>query len=161
MARKKFWERFDDYMSAATFAEAGEAEAARSFIRPRRTILLVLTPGGDDARSAAYARSVAARVGAGVELLYVPSGEKQRRFLSSFKSELESEDIPFRMVTTTGCLKKRILEHTSRRSDIDFVVVESSEKLDIQCEEETKSLKDFIAALRIPLVVVSEAQGMA
>ena len=119
-------------MSAATFAEAGEAETAREFIRPRRTILLALAPGEDDTRSAAYAHSVAARVGAEVET-----------------------------VTTTGCLKKKILEHTSRRSDIDFVVVESSDELDIQCEEETKSLKDFIAALRIPLVVVSEAQGMA
>ena len=161
MGGKKFWERFDDYMSAATFAEAGEVEAARSCIRPRRTILLVLAPGGDDARSAAYARSVAARVGAGIEILHLPAGETQSQFLDAFKGELKSDDIPCRTVTTTGCLKKKILEHTSRRSDIDFVVVESSEELDIQCEEETRSLKDFIASLRIPLVVVSETQGMA
>jgi hypothetical protein len=161
VAGKKFWEKFEDYMSAATFAEAGEAGAARSFIRPRRTILLVLTPGGDDARSAAYARSVASRVGAGVEILYLPAGEEQRKFIAAFKRELESAEIPCLTVTATGCLRQKILEHTARRSDIDFVVVESSEELDIQCERETKSLKDFISSLRIPLVVVSETQGMA
>ena len=79
----------------------------------------------------------------------------------AFKDNLKSEGIPCRTVSTTGCLRKKILEHTSRRSDIDFVVVESSEELDIQCEEETRSLKDFIASLRIPLVVISETQGMA
>ena len=99
--------------------------------------------------------------GSGIEILHTPAGETRRQFLDAFKGELESDDIPCRTVTTTGCLKKKILDHTSRRSDIDFVVVESSEELDIQCEEETRSLKDFIASLRIPLVVVSETPGMA
>ena len=161
MSHKKFWEKVEDYMSAAAFAEAGEAETARSFIRPERAVLLALTARGADVRSAEYARGVCKRIGAGLEILLLPGGESQKRFLRDFKRELEGDGIAWRLEPTTGCLKKRILEHTDRRSDIHFVVIESSEELDIECDEEGGAVKRFFARLRCPLVVVSEAQETA
>jgi len=148
-------------MSAAAFAEAGEAETARSFIWPRRTVLLALTPNGADVNSAEYARGVCKRIGAGLEILLVPGGEGQSRFLRDFKGQLKEDGIPWRIESTTGCLKKRILEYTDRRSDIHFVVIESSDELDMECDEERGAVKKFFARLRCPLVVVSEAQGTA
>ena len=148
-------------MSAAAFAEAGEVETARGFIRPERTVLLALTPKGADVRSAEYARGVCKRVDAGLEILLVPGGDRQERFLGEFKKKLDSDGIHWSIKKTTGCLKKRILEHTDRRSDIHFAVIESSEELDIECDDERGAVKKFFARLRCPLVVVSEAQGTA
>jgi len=161
VSHKKFWEKVEDYMSASAFAEAGEAETARSLIRSERTVLLALTPRGVDVRSAEYARGVCKRIDAALEIILVPGGEGQSRFLRDFKRELKKDGIPWRLESTTGCLKKRILEHTDRRSDIHFVVIESSEELDIECDEESGAVKRFFARLRCPLVVVSEAQGTA
>ena len=148
-------------MSAAAFAEAGEVETARSFIWPRRTVLLALTPRGDEVRSAEYARGVCKRIGAGLEILLLAGGESQNRFLRDFKRQLDGDHVPWRIESTAGCLKKRILEHTDRRRDIHFVVIESSEELDIQCDGESGAVKKFFSRLRCPLVVVSEAQGTA
>jgi hypothetical protein len=161
MAHGKFWKKLDDYMSAAAFAEAGEVEMARSFVWPRRTVLLALTPRNADMRSAQYARGVCKRISAGLEIVLVPGGENQRRFLHDFKRELDEDGISWRIESTKGCLKKRILEHTDRRSDIHFVVIESPEELDIDCGEGDGIIKKFIDKLRCPLVVVSEAQGSA
>lgn len=161
VSQKKFWEKLEDYMSASTFAEAGEAETARRFLRPERTVLLALTPRGADARSAEYARGVCKRVGAALEILLVPGGERQAEFLRDFKRELDEDGTPWRIKATTGCLKKKILEHTDRRSDIHFVVIESSEELDIECEDERGAVRRFFKRLKCPLVVVSEARGIA
>jgi hypothetical protein len=161
VSHKKFWEKVEDYMSAAAFAEAGEAETARSFIWPRRTVLLALTPNGADVNSAEYARGVCKRIGAGLEILLWSGGVSQNRFLRRFKGELDGDHTPWRIEAATGCLKKRILEHTDNRSDIHFVVIESSEELDVECGEESGAVKRFFARLRCPLVVVSEAQGTA
>jgi len=161
VSHKKFWEKVEDYMSAAAFAEAGEAETARSFIWPKRTVLLALTPRGADVRSAKYARSVCKRIDAGLEILVWPGKESQHHFLRELKRQLNEDHIPWRIESTTGCIKKKILERTDRRSDIHFAVIESSDELDIECEEEDGAVKRFFARLRCPLVVVSEAQGTA
>ena len=157
MSRKKFWERVEDYMSAAAFAEAGEAETARSLVRPARTVLLAVTPHGADVRSAEYARGVCKRIEAGLEIILVPGGESQSRFLRDFKRELNNDGVPWRIETTTGCLKKRILEYTDGRRDIHFVVIESSDELDIECDDESGTVKRFLKRLKCPLVVVSES----
>jgi hypothetical protein len=148
-------------MSAAAFAEAGEAETARSLVRPARTVLLAVTPRGADVRSAEYARGVCKRIEAGLEIILVPGGESQSRFLRDFKRDLNKDGIPWRIEPTTGCLKKRILEYTDGRRDIHFVVIESSEELDIECDEERGAVRKFIALLKCPLVVVSEAEATA
>ncbi len=162
MVGKKIWKRFGDYMSAGAFAEAGESETARNMIRRPRTVLLVLTPKGADAHAAGYARSVCSRIGADMEILLLPGNEKQLSFLKGFEEQLASEGIGLQVVTASGCIKRRILEHTARRSDIQFVVIESPEELDIQCGEEPAGrVNSFFARLSCPLVVVSEARGGA
>jgi hypothetical protein len=161
VSRKKFWEKVEDYMSAAAFAEAGEVETARSLVQPDRTVLLAVTPRGADMRSAEYARGVCKRIEAGLEIILVPGGENQSSFLREFQKQLNEDDIPWRIVSTTGCLKKRILEHTDGRRDIHFVVIESSEELDIECDDERGAVRRFIELLKCPLVVVSEAEATA
>ena len=148
-------------MSAAAFAEAGETETARSFVRPERTVLLTLTPRGADVRSAQYARGVCKRIGAGLEILFWSGGESQQKFLQEFKRQLSGDGISCHVESATGCLKKKVLEYTGRRGDIQFVVIESSEELDIECDDESGTVAKFFDLLRCPLVVVSDAPGTA
>ena len=130
----------------------------RCALRP--TVLLALAPGDDGARSAQYARGVCKRIGAGLEILVWPGEEGRESFLRDFTGQLSGDDIPWRTEKVSGCLKERILEG-SRRSDIRFVVVDSTRELGAGCDKESAALRNFFVRLSCPLVVVSEAQGMA
>jgi hypothetical protein len=151
---KKWLKTFNDTMAAAAFAEMGEFETARETLRENRTILLALTGEQADVKAFRYAMNSCKRLGAGLEILCSPDYETRR--IKQFRSELKKEKIDHRLLNGSGCLKNEVLHYSSRNKDILFVVIESSEGLNLNCKKAHAVLSKSWKNLKCPLVVVSD-----
>ena len=140
------------------YAEAGEPDKAREFIKGRKTVLLALTDRAFDKGALRYALNISKRIGAHLEILYVTESGKQRVGFDDFISEVEKEGFVFSLVMEKGCVKKAILGYTRKRREIQFVVVGSITELDTECRAE-KTLVNAWEKLNCPLVVVSKGQA--
>ena len=147
--------RLEDIFAATAFAERGEFETAAQ-IEARRNVLLVTRGLESDRASFRYALSVSKRMDAGLEVLYMAPDHETRALLKEFEGEARHEGVEFKTSRATGCIKKEVLSHTDRRSDIRLVVIESSGDLDSDCGEK-ELLKTWKKRLGCPLVVVSDA----
>jgi hypothetical protein len=151
---KKWLKQFEDDMASAVFAEAGEFETARQIMKKDRKILLAVTDEKRDVNAFKYALNMCKRIGAALEILF--SFGPDREDFESFISELKNEGIEHTLVEVKRCLKEEILNYTEKRRDILFVVVESSDGLDINCEDDRKKISTLWQHLKCPLVVVSD-----
>jgi hypothetical protein len=154
----RFRKKMEDLLSAATFAEAGEFETARELARGSKKVLLVLTGNNTDSKSFTYAMSVARRIEAGLEILYFSNRKPGDDLLAYFRNLLEQNGIEFDLKRVSGCMKAKILEYTTKRSDIQFIVAESIEVLNDDCQQESRSLRGTLKRLSCPLVLVSELE---
>lgn len=151
---KKWLKKFEDAMSAAAFAEAGEFETARETLREQRKILLALTGEKSDINAFKYALNTCKRIGAELEILYV--SEHAKGLLKQFQSELKKQGIEHRLIQKNGCVQEEILNYTSKKRDILFVVVESSDIVNINCKKSNKIVSGSWKNIKCPLVVVSD-----
>lgn len=154
-----FKKKLEDVFCAAAFAEAGEFDTARAMLQGRQKVLLVLTRKASDVKSSTFALNICKRIGAGLEILQVADNFKESEFLARFRRDLDREGIEHRVVKKRGCIKREILSHTQKRNDIQFVVVESSDALHVDCGHEDRKLSGAWKRLRCPLVVVSELES--
>ncbi len=154
---KKMMKTIEDVFAAASLAEEGESEAARSLLREGRRVLLALKQGRIDARTVKYAANTSKRIGADLDILYVSSEPAQQdRELENLESGLRAEGIGCRVVRKTGCLKQAVIDYTNREKDILFAVVESPNSLDADCNRKDTKLSELWQNLKCPLVVVME-----
>lgn len=153
---KNWREKIEDIMSAVTFAEAGEFDTAKEILKESQRVLLTLTGREADKKSFKYALNICKRIRAGLEILYVSKKEEILHVLREFQDELSKEGITYEIIHRSGCIRDAIINHTERRSDIQFVIIESSDKLDIDCKKNTGELSQAWENLNCPLVVVSE-----
>lgn len=151
---KNWLKKLDDTMAAAAFAEQGEFDTAREIMREQRKILLALTGAKSDENAFKYAINTCQRIGADIEILY--SAAHKKDLINSFKSELRLRGIDYHFIKAEGCVKEEVLRYTSKRTDILFVVVESSDGLDINCKKSKKIISRSWMNLKCPLVVVSD-----
>ena len=151
---KNWLKKFDDAMAAAAYAEAGEFETARETLKERRTILLALTGKNEDEKAFRFAMNACQRIRADLEILY--SGPKKKVMPGRIRSQLHSEGIAYSFIKVDGCVREAVQKHTRRRSDIIFVVVESSDTLNMECKKSQKIISKSWKDLKCPLVVVSE-----
>jgi len=160
MKLKKLMKDMESALTAATFAEEGEAATARTILKQGRGVLLALKQGRVDARTLRYALNTAKRIGAHLDILYVSSDEQEdtapEPMLASFETELAKEGIRSRMVRRTGCLKQQIIDYTNKEKEILFAVIESPGTLDEGCNKKDKTLSDLWQKLKCPLVVVMD-----
>lgn len=154
---KKLIKKFEDAMSAAAFAEKGEFETAKEIFKGREKVLLTLTGREPDGKSFKYALNICKRIGAGLEIMYIARSDNAVHLLKQIKDELKKEDIIYEIVEGSGCIKKAIINHTEKRGDIQFVIIDSSDSLDIECKKDDGTLSDAWEKLKCPLVLVSRA----
>lgn len=157
---KKMMKRVEDALTAVSFAEEGEWDAARSFVREGRRVLLAVREGQADPRTLKYAMNSAMRVGARLDILYV-SSSKTRDPLSDpvvrqFGSDLQKAGVSYRVVPASGCMKQEIIDYTDREKDVLFAVIESPQSLDAECTKKDMRLAELWKNLKCPLVVVME-----
>jgi hypothetical protein len=157
---KKMMKRMESALSAASFAEEGEAEAARSILKEDRRVLLALKQGQIDAKTLKYALNTAKRIGAHLDILTISAtgrGEgKLDSLLEHFVTELRTEQIQYRLIPRTGCLKQQIIDYTNSEKEILFAVIESPHSLDADCNKRDKALSELWRNLKCPLVVVMD-----
>ena len=157
---KKLMKNVEDAMAAASFAEEGQAEAARSIMKEGRRVLLGLKEGRIDTKTLRYALNTAKRIGADLDILHVTSPGNNATtsdpLLSNFESELEGEGIVYRIIPRNGCLKQQIIDYTNSEKDILFAVIESPKSLDADCNKRDRTLSELWQKLKCPLVVVMD-----
>jgi len=160
---KKMVKRVEDVLAAASFAEEGESDAARSLLKDGRRVLLALKQGRTDARTVKYAVNTSKRINAGLDVLMVSAADvredSDERMLGALQAELAAEGIPYRLVRQTGCLKQAIIDYTNREREIIFAVVESPNSLDADCNKKDTRLSELWHKLKCPLVVVMDGAG--
>ena len=151
---KKFLKTFENTMAAVAFAEAGEFETAREMLKENRRILLALSGEKSDINAFRHALNLCKRINAVLEILHV--SDEKTGLSNRFKSELRKNEVKYEYIHKEGCIKEQILKYTDNNSGTLLVVVESSEKLDINCKKANKPLREFWKNLQCPLVVVSD-----
>lgn len=150
-------DRFDDLMSAISFAEAGEHEKAKELLKGRDTVLLAISERMVDRHVMKYALNLSKRIEAGIDILYLTKSDAINPLLEAFMSEARKKDIDCSLVRKEGCMKKAILDYTGKKREILFVIVGSTPELDIECKTGEKSLSEAWKRLKCPLVVVSKS----
>ncbi len=153
---KKLMKKIEDAMSAAAFAENGEFETAKEILKGRHKVLLTLTGREADGKSFKYAVNICKRIGAGLEIMHISRSERVIQLLKHIKDELKKEDIVYEITEGIGCIRRAIINHTEKRGDIQFVIIDSSDSLDIECKKDDRTLSDAWEKLKCPLVLVSK-----
>jgi dethiobiotin synthetase len=160
---KKMMKQIENVMAAATFAEEGVPEAARSLLGEGRRVLLGLKEGRIDAKTLKYALNTSKRINAQLDILYVSSGSGPAdnagaldAQLVRFQDTLRAEGVAFRLISRAGCLKQQIIDHTQKDKEIAFAIIESPGSLDRDCNKKDKTLSELWQKLKCPLVVVME-----
>jgi hypothetical protein len=160
---KKMMKTIDDALTAVSFAEEGETDAARSVMTDGRRVLLGLKAGRIDSKTLKYALNTTKRISARLDILYVSATNSSVAEidpqLRNFEAELLSEGVRYRLITRTGCLKKQIIDYTNSEKEILFAVIESPASLDTDCNRGDTALSDLWQKLKCPLVVVMDGTG--
>lgn len=154
---KKIMKEIESAMMAVTFAEAGEFETAREIINKNRKVLLGINDA--DIKALKYSINICQRIDAGLDILFVSEPKRisyAAELLKRFKSELDKEDIYYRITQKSGHLKQEIVDYTMNRSEILFVVVGSSSEIDIDFNKCDNKLSSSWEKLKCPLVVVTD-----
>lgn len=175
---KRIMDKIERTMAAVSFAEEGEYNTAKEILREGKRVLLAVRGGDIDRKTLKYALNTCKRIGADMDILYISSkntvdkkGEREKvaddlgqesinsavdATIQNFYIELEKEGIRYQLIQKTGCLKQEIIDYTNSRKDILFVVIESSDVLDIDCTGKNKRLSESWQNLKCPLVVVMD-----
>ncbi len=149
--------KIEDALAAVSFAEEGEFDAAKEIMKEERRVLLAVRERQMDIKTFKYAVNTSKRVKADLDILYVSSNGVTDPVMARFLSELQEDGVFYRLVLKGGCLKQAIIDYTNSNREIIFVVIESSDSLDVDCAGKDNRLAESWKNLKCPLVVVSEA----
>lgn len=171
---RDIFKKFEDAMSSAAFAEAGEFDTARQMYTGEKNVnkkVLLGTEGTEvDHKAFRYASNMCQRIGAKLEILYIlrPSvlerGKDLEALLAEVKDGLKNvfeslvkEGIDYSLNFGEGRLEDEVARYAEGRSDILFVVVESRGLSEERKGRMDKRLSVATERLKCPLVVVTDA----
>jgi hypothetical protein len=152
---KELMKRFEEIMSSAAFAEAGEFETAKRMLYERHKVLLVLTGMETDMKAAKYAFNTSKRMGARIEILYLAQNGEEKSFLEKYLRELKAKGIEYQITQCEGSLKEEINRFIEKEKDIQFVVIDS-EDVGMRSAKDQKTALDDWHRLKCPVVLVSQ-----
>jgi hypothetical protein len=152
----KFQEKLDNLLAAVTFAEAGETDTAREFLNNNKKVLFATRESRPDNQALKYAMNISRRIGASLDILCISSKEGIAPTIAKVMEDLTREGITCTLSKRIGCLRNQIIDYTTVNKGVQFVVIESSENLDVECRRTGKKMSDAWKHLSCPLVVVSE-----
>jgi len=127
------WQKFfEDTMSAATFAEAGEHEMAREILKGQHhspeTVLLVVTGDRVNKRALDYATNLCKNTDCYLTVLQVTNSASNRTFDELKKQLLNALDIPWNFVWTEGPISKAVSGFLKQQIQVVSVILESRSK---------------------------------
>ena len=165
MEMKHFFKKIEDIMASVAFAQAGEFETAREFLKENKNtnkrVLLGIEDAEFDPSVIRYAFNLCGRTGAKLEILHVmknlkPEDVPLSLLRKSFGGGVDME-IDYHVTNGSEVLEQEIARHTAERRDILCVVVAS-----VPTEEKgpkkkrRKYLSEIIDSIKCPVVVSSE-----
>ncbi len=159
---KKIMKKMEHALAAASFAEEGDPEAARSLLKEGRRVLLAVKQGRADPATVKYAINASKRIGADVDIMYVtssPAAVYDDGVIAGLVTEFATEGVACRVIKKSGCMKQAVIDYTNREKEILFVVVESPASLDEDCSRKDAVLAELWQNLKCPLVVVMDGAG--
>lgn len=152
-------ERFDELMSAVTFAQSGAHEEARNILKGRDRVLAAISDVAFDTSVFSFALNICKRTGSDLDILYLTRTELHMDEIRSFVSRAAGEGITSVITKRDGCMKQAILDYTTKKRSVLFVVVGTTPELDIECKAGERSLSEAWKRLKCPLVVVSKGEA--
>ncbi|MBF0338773.1 MAG: hypothetical protein HQL05_13205 [Nitrospirae bacterium] len=153
---KELSEKLEKLFSAVTFAEEGEFDTAREFLKSNKKVLLALRGSNVEGQTLRYSMNICKRIGADLDILYIPVSETLTTIVDRFTSELQKEGIGCKVVRKEGSFRQEILDFTKVNRDVLFVIIESFDDIDSDSVERENRLSRSWINLKCPLVVVKE-----
>ena len=147
--------RFEEIMSSAAFAEAGEVDTALKILHEGRKVLLVLTGDETDMKAARYALNICKRIGIGIEILYITRKNDDVTFLEQYLQELQTKGIEYQVIQCKETMKEEIIRFIEKEKGIQFVVIDSQDLVNDSRSDRPETLKKW-GRLNCPLVLVSK-----
>jgi len=152
-------------LTAATFAEAGEFEAARQFLatgkNARKRVLLGTDKPEIAARTINYALHLCQRLGGGLEILHLlrlPDDEAEaglaggKESLVALNTSLQEKGVLYRPVSGPGCLADELVRQAAGRRDLLCVVFDALEPGGATCRKAKERMLAKFQILHCPVV---------
>lgn len=162
----KLFKKLEESMTAATFAEAGEFEMARQFLKSNKNANKRVLLGTDkpeiETKTISYALHLCQRLGGGLEIFHMlrlPENEtgselsQEKEPLAALNSALQQKGVVYQPVSGLGCLADEVLRHAGTRRDILCVVFDALEPDGASCRKAKENMIARLQALHCPVVM--------
>ncbi|MDP3696071.1 MAG: universal stress protein [Desulfocapsaceae bacterium] len=162
-------EKLEKSMTAATFAEAGEFEIARQFLKPSKNTYKRVLLGTDreeiNPKALQYAMRLCQHIGGNLEIFHVIHGAEEsgasimgqkNRLVGEVQSSLQEKGIVYQLVMGEECLAEEVLKYTVNRRNLLCVVFDAIEAGNATCQKARETMLAKFHTLHCPVVVYAE-----
>ena len=163
------FEKLEESMTAATFAEAGEFEIARQFLKPNKNAYKRVFLGTDrteiNPKALQYAMQLCQRIGGNLEIFHVIhaaeesmacEAEQKNRLVEAAQGSLREKGIIYQLVMGEECLAAEVLKYTANRRNLLCVVFDAIDAGNSTCQKARETMLAKFHTLHCPVVVYAE-----
>ncbi len=167
---KEIFKKLEESMTSAAFAEAGEFDTARQFLKSTKNAHKRVLLGTDrleiDSKTIGYALRLCQRIGGNLEIFHVLRMEddqlaselaQKKELIAALQDGLGKKGISYQLVLGRECLADEVLKHTTKRRDLLCVVFDALEAGSASCLQARQNMIAKFHALNCPVVVYAES----